>query len=103
MTEFVPSEERGTVHLFTKVTQQQVILTASVCVIALTIALKNVLHVPAEVLTRDMVVYTIMYLGFLVFAFRPEGNNERSGKVTPLAWDVLVILITLTILAVYAL
>src|SRR5512136_3475881 len=98
MTEFVPSKERGMVHLFTKVKQQQVILTASVCVIALTIALKNVLHVPAEVLARDMAVYTVIYLGFLVFAFRPEGNYERSGKVSPLAWDVLVILITLTVL-----
>ncbi|HMA04785.1 MAG TPA: hypothetical protein VKO45_02550 [Methanomicrobiales archaeon] len=103
MTEFVTSEKRGTVHLFERVKQQQVILTASVCVIALTIVLKNVLLVPAEVLTRDMAVYTIIYLGFLVFAFRPEGNYEISGKVSPLTWDALVVLITLTVLAVYAL
>jgi hypothetical protein len=103
MTEFVPSEERSVAHLFTKVKQQQVILTASVCVIALTIALKNVLHVPAEILARDMAVYTIIYLGFLAFAFRPDGNNEKSGTVGPYAWDTLVVLITLSILAVYAL
>ena len=103
MTECAPSEERGIVHIFTKVRQQQVILTASVCVIALTIALKNVLHVPAEVLIGDMAVYSIIYLGFLVFAFRPGGNYEESGKVSPLAWDVIVVLITLTVLLVYAL
>ena len=101
MTDYVPVEGRA--GLFQKIRQQQVILVASACVIALTIALKNILMVPAEILTRDIAIYSILYLGFLVFAFRPGGNYERSGTVSPLAWDVLVVIITLTILLVYAL
>ncbi|MDD1667373.1 MAG: hypothetical protein LUO96_02780 [Methanomicrobiales archaeon] len=103
MTEAMPSEARAGMNFFIRIKQQHVVLTASICVIALTIALKNVLHVPAEVLTRDMAVYTIIYLGFLAFVFRPDGNYGKSGTVSPYAWDTLVVLITLSILAVYAL
>lgn len=103
MTEFAPSEEGKRVYLFAKITRQQVILTASICVIALTVVLKNVLLVPFEVLIRDLTVYTLLYLGFLIFAFRPGGDDENPETVSPPGWDVLAVLITLTVLLVAAL
>jgi len=103
MSEFAPAEERGWIHLFARSRQQQVILTASVFVIALTVALKNVLLVSEEILIRDMAVYSALYLGFLVFAFRPEGNYASSETASPIAWDTVVVFITLTVLLIYAL
>ncbi|MDD1656130.1 MAG: hypothetical protein LUO87_01985 [Methanomicrobiales archaeon] len=103
MTEPMTSEKKAGMNLLRTITQQQVILTASICLIALAIVLKNVLFVPSEILIRDMVMYTIVSFGFLIFAFNPEGNSERSGTNSPLVWDVLIVLITLAIIVVYAL
>jgi len=102
MTEFIPSEGRVGNSLFMTIREHQVILTASICLVALAIVLKNVLLVPTDILVRDMEIYTIVYLGFLVFSFRPDGNYERPEKTSPLAWDLLVVFITLAVIAVYA-
>lgn len=103
MTETITSETRAGMNLLMKIKQQQVILTASICVIALAIVLKNVLFVPSEILIRDMEIYIIVYFGFLLFALKSDGTYERSGKISPLVWDVLLVLLTLGIIAVYAL
>ena len=102
MTEQVTAKRRSKTTFFMKIRQQQVILTASICMIALAIILKNVLFVPADILIRDMMMYIIVYFGFLIFAFKIDGNYKKSGKITPLVWDILIVLITVAIVAVYA-
>lgn len=88
-------------NLCMKIREQQVILTASICLLTLVVVLKNVILVPMEVLIRDMVIYIIIYLGFLVFEFEPDGNYGKS-QFHPIVWDLLVVLITLAIIVVYA-
>jgi hypothetical protein len=100
MTEMV-STGKSTTNLFMKIKEQQVILTASICLLALVAVLKNVLLVSTEVLTRDVVIYLIIYLGFLTFAFKPDGNYRKS-QFHPIVWDLLVVFITLAIIVVYA-
>lgn len=103
MTDLTMSEQKAGTNLFTQIRKQQVILTASICMIALVIVLKNVLLVPNDILQRDMMMYIIIYFGFLIFAFKTGNTGEISGNDSPLAWDLLVVLITLGIIAVYAL
>ncbi len=103
MTDSSTSEQKAWNSLFTQIKKQQVILTASICMIILAIVLKNVLLVPADILIRDMMIYSIIYFGFLIFAFRTEDTTEISGNNCPLAWDLLVVMITFAIVAVYAL
>lgn len=86
-----------------KIKQQQVILTASICLIALAIVLKNVLFVPTDILIRDMEIYIIIYIGFSLFTFKADGSYELAGKMSPLVWDALIVLITLAIIGIYAL
>ncbi len=102
MAEHITSKRRSEMTFFMKIRQQQVILTASICMIALAIVLKNVLFVPTDILIRDMMIYIIVYFGFLMFAFKIDGNYERSGKISPFVWDILIVLITIAIAAVYA-
>lgn len=103
MTEQVTTKRRSEMTFFMKIRQQQVILTASICMIALTIILKNILFVPTDILIRDVMVFIIVYSGFLIFAFKIDGNNKKSGRITPLVWDILIVLITVAIVAVYVL
>ena len=103
MNEHIISERRAWMNLLVKIKQQQVILTASICIIALAIVLKNILFIPTDILIRDMMIYIIVYLGFLMFAFKIDGKYERSGKISTLIWDILIVFITLAIITVYAL
>ncbi len=103
MTEPTISEQKAWTNLFIQIRKQQVILTASICMIALAIVLKNVLLVPYDILQRDMMIYIIIYFGFLIFALRSDDTEEKSGNASPLVWDFLVVIITLVIIAVHAL
>ncbi len=81
-----------------------VAITASLCLIALTVVLKNVILVPAAELNRDIVLYIIIYSGFIM-SFLPvkdQANPEMPGR-WPLVWCAVVVIATLAIIAVYAL
>jgi hypothetical protein len=82
--------------------QARVSIVAGVCLLALVIVLKNVIGVPGDVLSRDVIVYIIVYwaLGFLYPAQRAEAKKSRFDQ--PLYWSVLIVLITLAIIVVYA-
>ncbi|MCX5844690.1 MAG: hypothetical protein NT022_13270 [Deltaproteobacteria bacterium] len=103
MNEHIISERGAWMNLLVKIKQQQVILTASICIIALAIVLKNILFIPTDILIRDMMIYIIVYLGFLMFAFKIDDKYEKSAKISTLIWDILIVFITLAIITVYAL
>ncbi|MFA4861253.1 hypothetical protein [Methanoregula sp.] len=76
-------------------------LTAGICLILLTVVLKNVLLVPAEQLSSTMILYIIIYMGFIVSY--PFADKETSGSSTrTVLWMGACILMTLGIIAVYA-
>ncbi len=81
-----------------------VAITAGLCLFALAVVLKNVLLVPADVLNRDMVLYIILYSGFITcfLPVRDQADPRMPGR-WPLVWCVVAVIITLAILAVYAL
>jgi hypothetical protein len=76
-------------------------LTAGLCLIGLAIVLKNVFLVPAERLSSDMLLYIIIYIGFIV-SF-PLGDDTATGSPgRTMLWTVIIILATIGIIAVYA-
>jgi hypothetical protein len=103
MTDTSISKQKAGTGIFSQIKKQQVILTAGFCLIVLAVVLKNVLFVPSDILMRDMIVYIIIYLGFITFAFRTDDVPDKSGNISPLAGDLLVVTITLAIIAAYAL
>jgi len=59
-------------------------IVAAACLLVLIIVLKNVLLVHSEVLSRDMVIYIIIYFGFIT-AVNLTGKSpetERGGGRT---------------------
>lgn len=102
MTEPFIAEQKAWTNLFKEIKKQQVILTASICLVALVIVLKNVLLVPTAFLMRDSVIYIVIYLSFIFVSFKTDDTEETSERINPLFWDVLVVLITIAIIAVYA-
>ncbi len=68
-------------------------VVTGLCLIALVVILKNVLNVPAEILSRDVIIYIAGYSGMAIFA------KEDKTKV----WSAVVILTTAAIIAFYAL
>ncbi len=79
----------------------KVSLVTGLCLLALVVILKNVLLVPADILSNDVIIYIIIYGAFAVFS--SEKSNACGSKLNkPLYMSLLIILITLAIIAVYA-
>jgi hypothetical protein len=77
-------------------------LTAGICLVLLAVVLKNVLLVPATQLSSDMILYIILYIGFIVSY--PLADNETTGSpVRTMLWTGTCILMTFGIIAVNAL
>ncbi|MDD1716458.1 MAG: hypothetical protein LUQ01_05615 [Methanolinea sp.] len=83
--------------------QTSVAITAGLCLFALAVVLKNILVVPADVLNRDMVLYIILYSGFIA-CFLPVKDQADPGMPGrwPLVWCAVAIVMTLAIIAVYS-
>jgi hypothetical protein len=82
-------------------------IVAAICMMGLVAVLRNVLQVPAEVLSRDMIVYILVYFGFITavnFTEEVPVNPGTPGRVydNPWAWSALAAGITFAIIAVYA-
>lgn len=58
---------------------------------------------PYDILQRDMIIFIIIYFGFLISTFKTDDSKKISGNVSPVVWDLLVVIITLAIIAAYAL
>jgi hypothetical protein len=82
--------------------QTKVASVSALCLMALAIVLKNVLHVPAAELSRNMVVFIVVYSGFWLLP-AIEGRREKKSRFeTPLFWSLLIVALTLAIIGVYA-
>jgi len=76
-------------------------LTAGICLVLLAMILKKILLVPTAQLSSDMVLYIIIYMGFIVSY--PLADRETTGSpMRTLLWIGTCILMTLGIIAVYA-
>jgi len=82
--------------------QTRVALTAGACLLALVIALKNFLNVPAEQLTRDLVLY-ICILGGLATSY-PLVTRRRGDLAIshPGLWIAAIVTVTMAIIVMYA-
>ena len=82
-------------------------IVAALCMIGLIIVLENLLKVPADTISRDMIVYVVVYFGFISGVnFTKEGDGESGGRRlvldSPWTWSAIAFGITLVIIAVYA-
>ena len=73
------------------------------CLVLLVAVLKNVLMVPQEVLSRDFIIYVIIYIGYITAYSAREDDKRRFRYDTPVFWSILIVIITLAILGIYAL
>lgn len=76
-------------------------LTAGFCLVLLAMILKNVLYVPAAQLTSDMILYIIIYTGFIV-SYPLADNTPDGSSLRTMLWTGVIILTTLGIVVVYA-
>jgi hypothetical protein len=83
--------------------QNHVAVTASICLVALVVAMKNILVLAPDVLARDTMLYSIIYLGFLTMAVPNLHTASAPQESSPVFWDLLIVGITLAVIAVYAL
>lgn len=79
-------------------------VTAAACLFFLTVALKNVLLIPAGQLTQDIIIWIIIYMGF-IFTYPPVTCRSAPGAPVrhPVLWCILIVVTTLAIIGVYAL
>lgn len=77
-------------------------LTAGACLLALVIALKNILNVPTDQLTTDLVL-CICILGGLVTSY-PLVTGKRSDLAIshPGLWIALIVVVTMAIIVINA-
>jgi hypothetical protein len=77
-------------------------VVSGVCLILLVAVLKYVLLLPAETLSRDFILYVVIYIVFVsVYAAR-ERTGTRFRHDSPLFWSTLVVLATGAIIMLYA-
>jgi len=76
-------------------------LTAGICLVLLAMVLKNILLVPAAELSSDIVLYIIVYMGFIV-SYQAAGDTETGETTRTLLWIGTCILMTIGIIVVYA-
>jgi hypothetical protein len=87
-----------------KITEQTIIsIVAGICLISLVVVLKNVLLISQEILSRDIIIYIIIYIGFITSLSTKDKTKKLFKYDTPLFWSILLVLITIAIIAVYAL
>lgn len=73
-------------------------LLSGICLLILVAVLKHVLKVPAETLSRDILIYILIYNVFGIF---PLSNT--SDKLKSTYWYLAIIIATIGIIVVYAL
>jgi hypothetical protein len=76
-------------------------VAAGLCLILLTVVLKNVLLVPAERLSSDIILYIIIYTGFVI-TFPFMGEAEPMPLSRTMLWVFIIVIVTLAIIGVYA-
>jgi hypothetical protein len=99
----VPESPPGsTTGLTGKYRRIAVPVTAAACLLILTVVLKNVLLLPADQLNRDIVLYIILYSGFIV-SYPFFGNAKEDSRTgSPAIWCGIILTATLAIISIYA-
>jgi membrane protease YdiL (CAAX protease family) len=85
----------------------KVAIVSAVCLIGLVVVLKNVLNIPADILSRDIILWIIIYSGFTIVLISQEETPRKEGAPrktsdSPWLWSAVIIGVTLAIIAVYA-
>ena len=83
--------------------QTLVLLTAGACLLALVIALKNILNIPTEQLTRNLILYVCILGGlatFLSSCYKAKGGMAIGH---PGLWIAIIVSVTMAIIFMYAL
>lgn len=80
----------------------KVSIVAVVCLLGLVVALKNIIGVTAEVLSRDVVLFILVYSAFSILYPEKGADTRVSMFDKPLYWSLLIGLITLVIILAYA-
>ncbi len=78
-------------------------IATGVCLVLLVAVLKNVLMVPLEVLSQDFITYVVIYIGYITAFTARDDEKRRFRYDTPVFWSILIIIITMVIIAIYAL
>ena len=79
--------------------QTKISIVAAACLLVLAISLKNILNVPTETLSRDIILYIFIYSLFGVLPSVKEELKSDNAKY----WYLAIIITTLAIIGVYAL
>lgn len=78
--------------------QTKIAIVSAACLLGLTVILKNVVHVPAEILSRDIVLYIIIFPFFgIIFP-----SVEKRNGIKMVYWYLTILVVTAAIIAVYA-
>jgi hypothetical protein len=77
-------------------------LMTAACLVGLVVALRDLIRVPAEIVARDVVLYMIVYWVIGLYPLPPAAAG-RAGLSPLLGRGLLLVLVTLAILAAYAL
>ncbi len=79
-------------------------VAAGLCLILLTVVLKNVLLVPAAQVSPDMILYIIIYMGLLTtFPFMAETKPaEPMSRSRTMLWVFVFVIATSAIIGIYA-
>ena len=82
-------------------------IVAGICMMGLIVVLKNVLQISADILSRDMIIYVIVYFGFITAVNftkeTPPGQDApKIAPDNPWLWSAIAVVVTLAIIAVYA-
>ncbi len=88
--------------LFQLTNKTKVSIVTAVCLVGLVVALKNLVGVSAEVLSKDVVLFILVYSAFSVLYPEPSTGTRASALDKPLFWSLLIILVTAAIIIVYA-
>jgi hypothetical protein len=82
--------------------QTKIASVSALCLIGLAVVLKNVLDVSPEVLSRDIIIYIVVYSSFWMLP-SISGQSARKSKLDrPLFWSLVILAVTFGIITVYA-
>ena len=86
-----------------KINSQVIVaIVTGVCLIGLIAILKNILLISSETLSSHVIIYIIVYIGFIT-SYSAIDKTTKSFYYTPLFWSIIIVIMTLAIIAVYAL
>ena len=82
--------------------QTKIASVSALCLMGLIIVLKNVLHVPPEVLSRDVILFIPTYLFFGWFPSIYHRRVKKSKLDRPLVWSLVILAVTFGTITLYA-